>query len=201
MTKIKIPTIDQEKKLHKSGYKLIAGIDEVGRGSLAGPLMAAAVILPTEDIELPNLRDSKLTTLKQREKLFEIIDKEAVAWSVGIVNSKQIDQRGVTWAVKEAMRLAVDQLITQPEYLLVDAMKLDSPYPSEGIVKGDRDVRVIAAASIMAKISRDNFMKELHDQYPMYGFNTNVGYGTALHREMIQKHGPCPEHRRLFKWS
>ncbi len=182
-----------------SKYKLVAGVDEAGRGPLAGPVFAAAVILP-ENFEHPWLNDSKKTTEKQRNELREIIEEQAIAWAVAMVDNKEIDKINILQATYKAMHLAIEQLNPQPDFLLIDGNRF-KPYkeiPYETVVGGDGKYASIAAASILAKTHRDQYMLELHQQYPQYSWNTNKGYGTKAHRQAIIEHGLSPYHRKSF---
>ncbi len=162
-----------ERKYRSEGFRYIAGIDEAGRGPLAGPVVAGAVILP-ENFYLPGLNDSKKLSETKREEYFEIIRTEAVAVGTGIVHAGEIDEINILQASKKAMLSAVSQLNATPDFLLIDAVKLDTPYPSEALIKGDARSISIAAASIIAKVSRDRLMKELSLEYQQYGFQANM---------------------------
>ncbi|WP_071395355.1 ribonuclease HII [Bacillus tuaregi] len=186
-----------EKKYRKAGYQLIAGIDEVGRGPLAGPVVAAAVILPG-DFYLPGIDDSKKLTEQKREHLYQEIKAKAIAIGLGIIDNNEIDHINIFAATKKAMMSAISQLEPKPEFLLIDAMKLDTPYPQESIIKGDGLSISIAAASIVAKVTRDRMLKEYDLQYPNYGFANHAGYGTKEHLESIQANGITPIHRKSF---
>lgn len=179
------------------GYNFIAGIDEAGRGPLAGPVVAGAVILP-EDFYLPGLNDSKKLPEVKREEFYEVIMENALAAEVGIIDAEVIDAINILQATKKAMMSAVSQLSVSPDFLLVDAVKLDTPYPSEALIKGDARSISIAAASILAKVTRDRFMKKLSLEYPQYGFEANMGYGTAEHLKAIKEFGVTPYHRKTF---
>lgn len=188
-----------ENSYTKKGYKLIAGIDEVGRGALAGPLVAGAVILPNK-IKLPMLNDSKLLSKKVREGLSELIIAKSICWSVGEVSAEEIDEVGIAEANFLAFERALKNLSIQPDFVLADYFSFKKlSYPNEGILGGDKKVRAIAAASIVAKVFRDGLMKKYHDQFPEYGFDKHVGYGTKLHKEAINKFGMCEQHRKSFK--
>ncbi len=187
-----------ERNLYKEGYNLIAGIDEVGRGPLIGPVVAACVILP-KNFYKKDIKDSKMLTEKKREKLYKIIKENAIAIGVGIVSSKRIDEINIYEATKEAMMLAIENCDIKPEYLLIDAMKLNVDIPSTSIIKGDSLSESIAASSIIAKVTRDKMMIELHEKYPMYHLNSNKGYCTKKHIEAIKKYGIIEEHRKSFK--
>ncbi|PAE26722.1 ribonuclease HII [Bacillus sp. 7894-2] len=186
-----------ERQYRSQGFQLIAGIDEVGRGPLAGPVVAAAVILP-ENFYLPGLDDSKKVSERKREEYFEIINDEAEAVSVGIIEPEEIDRINIFEATKKAMLSAIEGLNPKPDFLLVDAVKLLTPYPLEAIIKGDGKSVTIAAASIIAKVTRDRMMAEIGKEFPQYGFGKNMGYGTKEHLEAITLHGITPYHRKSF---
>lgn len=186
-----------EKKCYAKGHFLIAGIDEVGRGPLAGPVVAAAVIL-NEEHQILGLNDSKQLSEKKRQKLAEEIKKHARAIGIGIVSPEEIDRINIYQASKQAMIQAVQQLAIQPEHLLIDAMTLDFPLPQEKIIKGDARSVSIAAASIIAKVYRDQLMKDYHEIYPHYHFDKNAGYGTKEHLEGLAQYGSTPIHRKTF---
>ena len=166
-----------ENNLYAKGIKLIAGIDEAGRGPLAGPVVAAAVILP-EDYINDQINDSKKLSEKKRNELYKIIYDNALSIGIGIISNDRIDEINIYEATKEAMLSAIDDLKTKPQYILIDAMKLETNIPFQSIIKGDMKSQSIAAASIIAKVTRDRIMYKLHEEYPMYGFNNNKGYGT-----------------------
>lgn len=188
-----------EYRLYEKNYKLIAGIDEVGRGPLAGPVVAAAVILP-RDFELIGLNDSKQLNEDKRNKFYEIICEQALDIGIGISGNDEIDEINIFEATKLAMKRAVLDLNQAPSYLLIDAVQLnDLPIEQQSIIKGDSKSISIAAASIVAKVTRDSMMKKLHEQYPMYHFNSNMGYGTKEHLEALKQFGPSPVHRKSFK--
>lgn len=183
----------------KEGYRTIAGVDEVGRGPLAGPVVAAAVILPGELI-LPGIKDSKKMTEKARIKAFSEINSAAVAIGVGVVSHSYIDEFNILKASLAAMKNAVNNLDTAPDFLLVDGIfEIPLSLPQRCIKKGDERSLSISASSIIAKVYRDRIMSSFHQLYPEYGFNNHKGYGTAGHREKLKKHGPCPVHRLSFK--
>lgn len=187
-----------EKNLHKRGYKSVCGIDEAGRGPLAGPVFAAAVIFP-EDVCIEGINDSKKLSEKKRESLFEEIKKNALAYSVASASVEEIETLNILRATFLAMKRAVDGLSPSPDFALVDGNRLpDLDVDSLCIIKGDSSSASIAAASILAKVSRDRLMKKYSDQYSEYGFEKHKGYGTKLHVEMIKKFGPCPIHRKSF---
>ncbi|EIJ81517.1 ribonuclease HII [Bacillus methanolicus PB1] len=186
-----------ERKLNKEGFIKIAGVDEVGRGPLAGPVVAAAVILPSE-FYLPGIDDSKKLTKAKREEFYKIISSSGAAIGIGMIDHDEIDRININEAAKKAMLEAITNLETNPDCLLIDAMKLDTPYPSESIIKGDGKSVSIAAASIVAKVVRDNYMKKLGLLFPSYGFENNMGYGTKEHFEAIKRFGITPYHRKSF---
>lgn len=179
-------------------YHMICGIDEAGRGPLAGPVVAGAVILP-EDCEILYLNDSKKLSAAKREQLYEEITKKAVAYGVGMRSPERIDEINILQATYEAMQDAVGDLKVSPDLLLVDAVTIPKMEVKQvGIVKGDAKSVSIAAASIIAKVTRDRLMMEMDSRYPGYGFAQNKGYGSAAHMEAIKKLGPCPIHRKSF---
>ncbi|OCA85457.1 ribonuclease HII [Bacillus sp. FJAT-27225] len=186
-----------ERKARKEGFRLVAGTDEVGRGPLAGPVTAAAVILP-EDFFLPGLDDSKKLTRKKREEYEEIIKREAISYNICFISAQEIDEINILQASIKAMKHAAAALSPQPDYLLIDAVKLEMPYPSEAVIKGDSKSVTIAAASILAKNARDRFMEELAKKYPVYGFDRNAGYATKEHMAAIEMYGVTPVHRKTF---
>ena len=188
-----------EENLRQQGYQRIAGIDEAGRGALAGPVVAAAVILPI-DCQISGVTDSKQLTPKRRAELFDEIYRTAVAVGVGCVDNKEIDQINILQATMAAMAQAIAQITPAPDYALVDGTHLPEIFlPAEAIPKGDTLIQSIAAASIIAKVTRDRLMIEFDATYPGYGFQVHKGYGTLLHRQAIDQLGPCPIHRRSFK--
>lgn len=182
-----------------SPQNLLAGVDEAGRGPLAGPVVTAAVILPKKMSGLFMLDDSKKLTARTREQLAELIRSQALAYAVHIQPAKVIDDMNIYRATEQSMRDVVLQLQLQPDVVLADAMALALPYPSFAIVKGDEKSLAIAAASILAKTTRDAYMKKLHEAHPQYGFESNAGYGTATHLQALHQFGPCDEHRRTFE--
>ncbi len=190
--------LEYERKLYNEGYEYICGIDEAGRGPLCGPVVAAAVILKKDD-HIEGVNDSKKLSEKKREMLFEIIKERAVAYSVGIVDEKTIDEINILEATRLAMKKAVEGLKVKAEYALVDAEKkvpINIPYTP--IIKGDQLSESIAAASIIAKVTRDHMVLELDEKYPEYNFKKNRGYGTREHTDAIIKYGLCDAHRRSF---
>lgn len=187
-----------EKICMEKGYNNIAGIDEVGRGPLAGPVCAAAVILP-KGLIIDGINDSKKLTEKRREALYDVIAKEAIAWATAFVEPEIIDEINIRQATHKAMQMAVDALKISPDFLLVDGNdKIPFTVDSEYIVKGDAKSQSIAAASIMAKVTRDRYMVKMEEEYPGYAFAKNKGYGTKAHMEGIRQIGLCPLHRRSF---
>ncbi len=195
------PTFIEEKGLAAKGYRFIAGIDEVGRGPLAGPVVAAAVILPPEldALWLPLVRDSKQLTPEQRELLFPLIEECAVSTGVSQVPPEVIDADGIMKATKMAMCSAVKLLHPSPDFLLIDCLTLsDLSLPQKGIVKGDSRCLSIACASIIAKVTRDRLMVELDELYPEYGFTRHKGYATREHLSNLRRFGACPIHRKCF---
>ena len=192
----------QQMKIYEMKYQekcqFICGIDEAGRGPLAGPVVAGACILPA-DAEILYLNDSKKLSGKKRELLYDEICQKAVACGIGIVSPHRIDEINILQATYEAMRQAVNSLSVTPDVLLVDAVTIPNlPIQQEGIIKGDAKSVSIAAASILAKVTRDRMMEELDSAYPEYGFAKHKGYGSQAHIAAIQKYGPCPLHRRSF---
>ena len=190
--------------LFQQGYCFVAGLDEAGRGCLAGPVVAAAVILPLPLNEeglarYAGVRDSKQLTPQARDALYGTIVQHALAVGVGIGSVELIDEHNILQATKHAMREALAQLSLRPQALLLDAVRLPTvPLPQRSIIKGDARCLSIAAASIIAKVTRDRMMLALHEQYPLYGFCQHKGYGTELHLAALKQHGPCPIHRRSF---
>lgn len=187
-----------ERRARIKGASYIAGVDEVGRGPLAGPVVSAAVILP-ENADLVGINDSKQLSMKDREYWTEKIKEQAVDIGYSIVSPEDIDQLNIYQATRVSMKQSVMQLSPQPDHVLIDAMQIDIPYAQEKIIKGDAKSISIAAASIIAKVIRDNLMKDYDEQYPGYGFGNNAGYGTKEHLEGLKALGPTPIHRRSFK--
>lgn len=187
-----------EKELYSQGFQVIAGIDEVGRGPLAGPVVAAAVILPP-NCKIKGLNDSKKIPKKKHEEIYQAVLDQALSVGLGIMDNQTIDRVNIYEATKLAMTEAVAQLKIKPDYLLIDAMKLDLPLPQQSIIKGDANSLSIAAASIVAKVTRDKMMAEFDQIYPGYDFAQNAGYGTKLHLEGLDKYGVTPIHRRSFE--
>ncbi len=193
------PTNFFEESTRICGFRLIAGLDEAGRGPLAGPVVAAAVILPRR-CSFKGLHDSKLLTESQREQLYDDIIARALGWAVGLATEKEIDTLNILGATRVAFTRAVEGLSPQPDFLLLDAIRLTRvPIPQLAIVKGDRLSVSIAAASVMAKVSRDRLMLEYHDQYPQYQFHIHKGYPTPEHLKLLAQFGPCECHRQSFR--
>ncbi|HEY8499747.1 MAG TPA: ribonuclease HII [Clostridia bacterium] len=180
-----------------SGFVNIAGIDEAGRGPLAGPVVAACVMLP-EDLVIDGLDDSKKLTASMRDKLFDIIVEKAVAYGIGMVQHDEIDRINILNATKKAMMIAVSNLSVKPDYLIIDAVELPLPIRQLSVCKADSLSVSVAAASIIAKVTRDRWMERIHKEYPQYGFDQHKGYGTQLHINAIKEYGLCPIHRRSF---
>ena len=189
---------ETEKRIEKEGYKLIAGVDEAGRGPLAGPVYAAAVILP-QDIRLDGINDSKKLSPKKREELFDEITEKAVCYSIFSVNEKKIDEINILNATHMAMNGAVNALSKKPDYVIIDGNSIKGmDIPHETIVKGDAKSISIASASILAKVARDRYITKMAEIYPEYGFGKHKGYGTKEHTDAILKYGVTPIHRKTF---
>ncbi|GLB59367.1 ribonuclease HII [Cytobacillus sp. NCCP-133] len=186
-----------ENRYRSQGFRFIAGIDEVGRGPLAGPVVAAAVILP-KSFFLPGLDDSKKISEQKRNKFYEEIQAKAEAIGIGVIDPEEIDRINIYEATKKAMLSAISGLNLKPDFLMVDAIKLVTPFPLEAIIKGDAKSISIAAASIIAKVTRDRMMAEIASSCPQYGFAQNMGYGTKEHLKAIKTHGITPHHRKSF---
>lgn len=187
-----------ENSLYSETVQLICGVDEAGRGPLAGPVCAAAVILP-RDLQIPGLTDSKKLTDKKRRELFPVIQEQAVAYGIGLASEREIDEINILQATFLAMRRALDQLSVRPDLALIDGNReTDFGLPVKTVVKGDSLSANIAAASILAKVTRDNIMIQLSEQYPEYGFEIHKGYGTKAHYAALTEHGASPVHRRSF---
>jgi ribonuclease HII len=187
-----------EKDAYRSGFHRVAGIDEAGRGPLAGPVVASAVILPP-GCSIDRLTDSKKLTAALREELFPIIEDQAVAIGVGIADAALIDRINILEATRRAMQEAVASLQPYPDFLLIDALRLDLPIPQKGIIKGDLLSHSISAASVIAKVTRDRLMEAYHQRYPEYGFKKHKGYGTRDHLRVLRELGPTPIHRKTFR--
>ncbi len=188
---------EYENSLYEKGITLIAGVDEVGRGPLIGPVVTAAVILPKGYFH-KDIKDSKKLTEKKREELYNIITRDALAIGIGISSEKVIDEINILEATKKAMKEAIKNLEVTPEHVLIDAVKLDIDIPTTSIIKGDALSESIAAASIIAKVTRDRMMDEMDKEYPMYDLKNNKGYGTKKHLEALEEYGPCKYHRFTF---
>jgi len=188
-----------ENQAQNNGFKCVAGIDEAGRGPLAGPVVSAAVILP-EEFNCTGITDSKKLSEKKRETLFPVIKEKALAVGVGMADHREIDKINILQASLLSMKRAVEALDLPFDYLLIDGkFTIDLPCPQQAIIKGDSLSISIAAASIVAKVTRDRIMKELSLTYPAYGFHRHKGYPTKAHKEAIEEHGPCPVHRMSFR--
>ena len=188
-----------EKELYKKGFEYICGIDEAGRGPLAGPVVVAGVIMP-KDSMIEGVNDSKKVSEKKREKLYDIILEEAISYSVTIIGQDVIDEINILNATKEGVTKAVEELDVKPNLILVDALTHINTkgIPYDSIIKGDAKCYNIAAASIIAKVTRDRIMREWDEIYPQYGFINHKGYGTAKHIQALKEYGPCPIHRKTF---
>jgi ribonuclease HII len=192
-----MPTRTEEKKLHRQGHRHVAGADEAGKGAWAGPLVAAAVILP-EEFDADGVRDSKQLSAREREQAFVRIAKEALAWAVHLVDVPEIDRHGIGPANRRALTEAIRKLAVRPHAALIDAVRLDLAIPVKPIIKGDEKEVAIAAASIVAKVVRDRVMESYATEYAAYGFPVHKGYGTARHAAALKEYGPSAVHRRSF---
>ena len=190
---------EYENELHEKGIEYICGIDEAGRGPLAGPVVVAACIMPKDSL-IEFVNDSKKVTEKRREKIYEIIINEAIAWNAAIISQQEIDEINILEATKKGLHEAIVGLKVKPDRIIVDALKgIDTEgIPYESIIKGDAKCYSISCASIIAKVTRDRIMREWDKIYPMYGFEQHKGYGTKKHIEAIKEFGPCPLHRKSF---
>jgi len=194
-----LPSFRFERDAARLGARRIAGIDEAGRGPLAGPVVAAAVVLSASDT-ISGLDDSKRLTAAARERFFLQIKESAVAFGIGMVSSQTIDKINILQATRLAMVRAAQSITPAPDFLLIDGpISLDVDIPQRPIVKGDRLSVSIAAAAILAKVTRDRIMTKMHSKYPIYGFDRHKGYGTRAHKEALAGHGPCPIHRMSFR--
>jgi len=202
MTQGLMPSFEQEHLLAGQGYRLVAGVDEAGRGALMGPVVAGAVVMP-EDFAahwLHRVRDSKKLKPAVREELFGYIRKEALSVGTGVVSSRVIDERGILVATKLAMKAAIEALSPPPQYLIIDYLMLpEVPLPQKGITGGDSLCFSIACASIIAKVTRDRIVCDMERDYPGYGFSRHKGYGTKEHIDCLRRRGPCEQHRRSFR--
>lgn len=199
----KKPTLEYEKQLWGDGFRIVAGLDEAGRGAWAGPVYAAAVVLPTDTrmIDLLNgVRDSKRMTLLQRNRWRRCIQSASISWTIGSATHEEIDKLGIVPATSLAMRRAIDEMTYEPTYLLVDYIEISNcACPQISLTKGDCRSLSIAAASVLAKTARDAYMVKLDQRFPGYGFARHKGYGTRQHRTALTKLGPCPVHRYSFR--
>ena len=200
-----IDLLTWERQLWEGGYSAIAGVDEVGRGALAGPLVASAVILPDEAHAQPAwneikslIRDSKTLSARRRDLICDTILAAEIDVGIGMIEPDEIDAIGINPANRAAMERAVLALTGEPDILLIDAVTLDLDTPQIGVIDGDAQSLSIAAASIVAKVTRDRLMMDLHVEWPVYGFDRHKGYGVAAHVAALQAHGPCPQHRHSF---
>ncbi|MFN3301663.1 MAG: ribonuclease HII [Patescibacteria group bacterium] len=197
--------LELEKKLWQKGFKYIAGVDEAGRGALAGPIVAGAVIFPKKIIklkkELREIKDSKLLSPKKREELFKFITKNCLSWAISKISEKVIDRIGISKANQLVSKKVIKKLKKQPDFILVDGrINLDClKIPYQSIVKADKKIFSCSAASILAKVWRDNLMKRIDKKYPFYGFKRHKGYGTKYHYQQLNCYGPSPCHRRSFR--
>ena len=191
-------TWEYEERAWKNGFEAVCGVDEAGRGPLAGPVAAAAVILP-EGLVIEGLNDSKKLTEKRRDALYDVITREALCWAVGLADEREIDEINILQATFSAMRRAVEGLSRVPDYVLVDGNRDPSiGLPTATLVGGDGKAACIAAASVLAKVTRDRLMCEYDELYPVYGFAKHKGYGSKAHYRALLEHGPCPIHRMTF---
>ena len=195
---IKIANLEYESKYYEKGLSLIAGSDEAGRGPLAGPLVVAACILP-KGYQHELINDSKKLTDKKRRMLYETIKKDALAYHIEVIDIETIDKINIYQASILGMKICLEKLCIKPEAALLDAMNLDMDYPVESIIKGDEKSLSIAAASILAKVYRDDLMIEYSKEYPQYQFDKNKGYGTKVHLEALDKYGITPLHRKTYE--
>jgi len=198
------PHLKKETALLRQGFRFVAGLDEAGRGSWAGPVVASAVILPVDQPGLADtlagLNDSKKLTPAKREQLFSVIQQTAVACAVGIASAADVDQLNVVGATRLAMRVALQELTVTPDYLLLDHLRLPTvDLPQDAFPKADSISLSVAAASVLAKVTRDRLLVDLHGSYPAYGFDRHKGYGTKIHRVALFQHGPCPHHRMSYQ--
>lgn len=195
--KEQIDMLQYEKEFLSQGKKLIAGIDEAGRGPLAGPVVVASVIMPLDNV-IDGINDSKKLSEKKRNLLFEQIKQVAISYHIEVIDEKVIDGINILNATKQGMKNCIDKLETKPDVVFIDAVKIDSDVQTVSIIKGDAKSYSIAAASILAKVYRDNLMLQYHEQYPIYNFAKHKGYGTKMHIDAIKQYGICPIHRRTF---
>lgn len=198
MKNVMIDNYKYERELNEKGITLIAGVDEVGRGPLIGPVVTAAVILP-KDFELKGLTDSKKLSEKKREEFYKTINEKAISIGIGIIDEKRIDEINIYEATKEAMIMAINNLKVKPEHILIDAMPLKLDIETTSIIKGDLNSITISAASVIAKVTRDHMLYEIDKEFPMYDLKNNKGYGTKKHIEAIKKYGITKYHRLSYK--
>jgi len=199
-TRPSLVNLDFESEAHRGGYRLVAGLDEVGRGALAGPVVAAACILDPSAPLPEGLDDSKRLTRRERERIADLLRRTALAFAVGLVSHDEIDRINILQATRRAMLVALAGLSPRADYLLIDALPLkESNLPQRAIIRGDSISASIAAASVLAKTFRDSLMRDYHNVYPQYGFSSHVGYGTRAHLEALRAYGPCPIHRCSFR--
>ena len=199
---MRYPNLSEEKKLWKKRCKSVIGLDEVGRGCLAGPVVAAAVLVLNSKYKIQNseIKDSKKLSQERREKIYkELIKDKNIKWGIGKVSEKVIDKINILEATKLAMEKAIDKLGKKPDYLILDGnFKINLKVPQKPIIKADEKVFSCAAASILAKVTRDRMMDKFHKKYPKYKFDKNKGYPTKSHKRILKKHGPCKIHRKSF---
>ena len=187
-----------EEELYDNDYKLICGVDEAGRGPLAGPVVVASCILPPF-LRIKGINDSKKLSEKKREELYKIILKEALAYKIVFISENDVDELNIYQATKKGMLEAINTLDVKPDYCLIDAMNLSElDMPHQSVIHGDARCASIAAASILAKVTRDHYMEKMDIKYPNYGFKKHKGYGTKLHLEALEKYGPCEIHRKTY---
>lgn len=193
------PTLERENALWAEGHSVVVGLDEVGRGPLAGPVVAAAVVFPPGQLPIDGLRDSKLLSPAKRERIVVEVKAKALAWAVGAASVREIDRLNILKATTLAMRRALERLPARPDHVLIDGNPVpDLGSPHEAIVKGDRTCHTIAAASVIAKCTRDHLMALLAALHPEFGWDSNKGYGTAAHLKALESHGPSGHHRKSF---
>ena len=198
---MKYPNLKEEKRLWKKGFEVVVGLDEAGRGALAGPVVAAAVsIIANCKLQIANLKDSKKLTSKKRKEIFKLLKKHPqIEWGIGKISERVIDKINILEATKLAMKRAIKKLKRKPDYLILDGnFKLDLPIPQKSIIKGDEKVLSCAVASIIAKVTRDKIMEKYAKKFPIYGFEKHKGYATKFHLKMLKKYGPCKIHRKSF---
>jgi len=197
---MRYPNFSEEKKLRKNGFRFVAGLDEAGRGPLSGPVVAGVAVIKIKKFNIDNIKDSKKLSARKREEFYKTLTKHpAVEWGIGIVSEKVIDKINILEATKLAMKKAIKGLKKKPDFLILDGnFKINSPLPQKSIIKADEKVLSCAAASIIAKVTRDRIMDKYHKKYPLYKFNRHKGYPTKLHFKLLKKHGPCKIHRKSF---